>query len=734
MRWSDLIGLTVGQYRVIKEIGRGGAARVFRAYDEAGLRTVALKVLPIETDDRAAFMRRFERETKVIRTLDHPNIVQVYDSGETDEFVYIVLRLLEGGTLRQRIATQRLSTQQACQYMIQIAHALHHAHQLGIIHRDVKPSNMLLDVEQPGHILLSDFGTAKILHALALTRTGATVGTPEYMSPEQAEGRDVDQRSDIYSLGCALYETLAGRPPFVGANSVSILYQQVHSQATYIRSYNTDVPPQLWTVLRSCLAKRPEERYGAARILADELQPFADGLIQPTPVPWRNPVTKRLSMDDLGNAPSRPLRDPFVTPDTLMPPPFTPAPTAVTPEMPGSPNGLLPGQHAGQFGPSAPGQVGGSVGPLPMRLDGERAQTSRPISGQRGGARTTLRLPTNRDGSRGSGLLSGALTSEEGRALAAFEAQNYGEQTPTQRHTSAGVHADAYQTLPTPTPGQRAQTSAPLTRGATSRPMDGAVARGATSRPMDGTVARGATSRPMDGTVARGATSRPMGASQYASNSAGRPATTSKPRDMGGSWNDDIPDSWTPRPAGKRRRSRLALISSMTVAALLIVVALGLGGIRLFAQQGAHSQLTLHPTATSAPPTATPTTALPTVTATPNAQQALNSQAAHAFRAITLTPASDGSCASGAMTTAFGDGSPVYVNLCMANVTPPGPVTVEVRQNGAVVRTLIAYLYVNAGSVYTQGHTLNPGSYDMLVTMQINGKQATAQDISFTVK
>ena len=279
-----MIGRTIGQYRITDDLALGSAARIFRAYDEALLRPVALKIAPIETVDRVSFMSRYERAKEVMRTLDHPNIMHVYDAGETDEFVYLALRLVEGGTLRQRIATQRMSTQVACRYMVQIAHALHHAHQQHILHGDVKPSKMLLGVEQPGHILLTGFGSMKLLRER--TEREAIVSAPEYMSPEQAQGHEIDQRSDIYSLGCTLHEALAGRPPFVGATSVSLLYQQVYAQPTYIRCYNLEVPRELWKVLSACLAKQPEDRYDTAEQLAEELQPFADGLIQAPSALW----------------------------------------------------------------------------------------------------------------------------------------------------------------------------------------------------------------------------------------------------------------------------------------------------------------------------------------------------------------------------------------------------------------------------------------------------------------
>ncbi|HEX8727003.1 MAG TPA: protein kinase [Ktedonobacterales bacterium] len=713
MRWSDLIGMRVDQYQVIEEIGRGGAARVFRALDDTQPQQVAFKVLPIETDDRQSFMQRFKREAEVIQQLSHPNIVPVYGAGETDEFVYLALRLLEGGTLRQRIASERLTTQDVCQYMIQIALALSHAHRLGIIHRDVKPSNMLLDAAQPGKILLTDFGTAKIQNAAGLTKTGATVGTPEYMSPEQAEGREVDQRSDIYSMGCALYEALAGRPPFMGNTSLSVLYQQVHAQPTYIRSYNSEAPRELWTVLRKCLAKRPEERYGSAEHLAEALQPFAEGLIQPTPAPWHEPQISRSALSGLLETPSRPLHQ-----SSALTPPALEGLGVMPPGM----NGVN-GQSAG--------------GPIPLYLEGERAPNSRPTLGPRG-PKPTVRLPVS---SGRSGLLSASgpnasLADEQRQAVSDFAAQLDAEERMARSATSGlrqtarpappTTPFDAYPTIPTPVTPTRAPSSQPY-RSATSGPI-----RSAASGPLHARTGGPApTARPSH-------TSGPLSGRPWddwgdvgyrAPNSSAMRGSTSVPVNM-----DSLRAGINPRTLGRRklRRKAPALVAAAALAVLLVVgVGLGMGGMKLFARQSAPGTPTPHQTATLAP-TATATAAQPTVTATPNPQVALNHQAASAFRAITIASFSDGSCSSANAATQFS--GLVFINLCMARGSAPGPVTVQVRQNGAVVRTLISNLHPSSGASYTQGHTLSAGSYDMLVTMQINGKQAVAADIAFTVR
>ncbi|HEV2461118.1 MAG TPA: serine/threonine-protein kinase, partial [Ktedonobacterales bacterium] len=273
MAWNDLIGTQLGQYTIIEELGRGGSSRVYRAHDANLGRDVAIKVIQNDSDDRVGFVRRFQRELQAVAKLDHPNIVPVYDQGETQDFVYLVMQCVNGGTFRQRLGAP-LPVREAAMAACQMAQALHHAHTHGIIHRDVKPSNMLVDSEDPNHLLLTDFGIAKLQGMRGLTRTGTTIGTPEYMSPEQAEGKDIDPRADIYSLGCVIYESLTGRPPFVGSTPVSVLYQQVHSRPPYLRGFNPQAPRELVHIIEQALAKQPEERFGTADAFAEALAPF----------------------------------------------------------------------------------------------------------------------------------------------------------------------------------------------------------------------------------------------------------------------------------------------------------------------------------------------------------------------------------------------------------------------------------------------------------------------------
>jgi serine/threonine protein kinase len=282
MNWNELIGRQLGRYLLVEEIGVGGSSRVYRGKDTESEREVAVKVLPNDAEDRVGFVRRFEREVQVVAQLSHPNIVAIYDSGKADDVVYLVMQLVRGGTLRSRLG-RPLPVPEATAAIVQMAFALHHAHLRGIIHRDVKASNMLVSADDTRHLLLSDFGIAKLHGMRGLTKSGTTIGTPEYMSPEQAEGKEIDPRADVYSLGCVLYEALSGRPPFIGATPVSVLYQQVHSRPAYLRGLNADVPRELSRLLDQALAKRPEERFGTAERFAEALLPFAEGALPPLP-------------------------------------------------------------------------------------------------------------------------------------------------------------------------------------------------------------------------------------------------------------------------------------------------------------------------------------------------------------------------------------------------------------------------------------------------------------------
>ena len=260
-----------GRYQVESEIGRGGNARIFLARDPEG-RQVALKILHPELLVSVA-ADRFLREIKLASRLSHPHIARLLDSGERDWLVYYVMDFVDGQTLRERLDSSRqLSIAETLRIATDLLDALDHAHQQGIIHRDVKPATVVLSAR--GAILL-DFGMARAVVASGsdqLTRSGIAVGTSTYMSPEQITAvTDIDHRCDIYSLGCVLYECLAGQAPFVHRNEAVVLQLHLTQPAPDVRSLRGDTPPELATAIAKAMAKTPNERWRSAAEMRETL-------------------------------------------------------------------------------------------------------------------------------------------------------------------------------------------------------------------------------------------------------------------------------------------------------------------------------------------------------------------------------------------------------------------------------------------------------------------------------
>ncbi len=258
-------------------LGQGGFAAVFRARDLSLNRDVAVKVLDLELAPSPTLAERFVREAQTIARLEHPHIVPIYKVGRHEDVLYIIMRCIDGASLRQLLAQQRrLSAGDAARIARQVADALAYAHSRDIVHRDIKPDNILLD--RSGHVLVTDFGIAKAAQAATtaqLTTEGMVIGTPQYMSPEQAAGDKVDGRSDIYSLGIVLYQMLTGFPPFDGESSASILAKQLTQDPAPIRRDRPDVTDELALVLDRMLEKEPGARFQTAaevsRALVDAL-------------------------------------------------------------------------------------------------------------------------------------------------------------------------------------------------------------------------------------------------------------------------------------------------------------------------------------------------------------------------------------------------------------------------------------------------------------------------------
>jgi serine/threonine-protein kinase len=268
---SELIGRRIGPYEVREQIGQGGMATVYRAYQTSLNRYVAIKVLPTWMAQDSQFVQRFRQEALAAGGLRHPNILAILDAGTFEGQHYIVMDYVSGGTLADHFRRNALSPDQAGDLIAQVADALDYAHRRGIVHRDIKPSNILMD--EDGRPLLADFGIAQAMGSgPRLTQTNTSVGTPEYMSPEQSQGERVDGRSDIYSLGIVLYQMLTGRVPFQSTTPVATLYQVVHEPPPPPRLLNPAIPAYLESIVLRCLAKQPEQRFATAKELADALR------------------------------------------------------------------------------------------------------------------------------------------------------------------------------------------------------------------------------------------------------------------------------------------------------------------------------------------------------------------------------------------------------------------------------------------------------------------------------
>ena len=267
---DSLVGTTLGQYEIREKIGQGGMAHVFKGYQPGLDRFVAIKVLSPAMAEEEGFAERFQREARSIARLQHPNILQVHDFGQQGRYYYIVMRYVPNSQSLGDLIRAKIPIDQLIKYLVQVSDALNYAHTQGIIHRDVKPSNILVDGEWA---LLSDFGLVKMSEGSSeLTGTGMAMGTPAYMSPEQAAGKDVDHRTDIYALGVILHRVLMGTIPHEATTPLAIALKRSTQPVPLLRTIKPDVPESLEHVTLRALAIQPDERYSTASDFAKALR------------------------------------------------------------------------------------------------------------------------------------------------------------------------------------------------------------------------------------------------------------------------------------------------------------------------------------------------------------------------------------------------------------------------------------------------------------------------------
>jgi serine/threonine protein kinase len=335
------IGENVGPYRVVQQLGQGGMATVYKAYHAALDRYVAMKVLHAAFLEEPKFLARFKREARVVAKLDHPNIVPIYDYPDHKGQPYLVMKFIEGETLKARLARGPLSKQEALDIIEAVGEALGYAHERGILHRDIKPSNILLSPD--GMIYLADFGLARIAESGESTLSSdMMLGTPQYISPEQARGeRQLDEGTDIYSFGVVLYEMVVGRVPFSADTPFSIIHDHIYTPLPMPRSVNPRVPEAAERVLLKALAKERRDRFHTVGEMVSAFRAaVAESTLEQIPdlraITATTPAT-RPGTPEGATARAADVAVPLPTPAPIQPPPTAPA-TFTPPPLPTSPS------------------------------------------------------------------------------------------------------------------------------------------------------------------------------------------------------------------------------------------------------------------------------------------------------------------------------------------------------------------------------------------------------------
>jgi serine/threonine protein kinase len=275
---TSLIGRVLGKYQITETLGRGGMAEVYKAYQESLDRYVAVKVMHSFLAEEQNFLTRFKREARAMAALNHNNIVVVHDFDVQDGLYYIAMEFVSGGTLKDRLAHlndagERLPLDQVVRLVLEVAAALTYAHERDMVHRDIKPGNIMLDSE--GHAVLTDFGIAKIMSGPTVTATGAMIGTPAYMSPEQGLGRPGDERSDLYALGVLFYHMATGRLPYEADTPLAVVLKHVNEPVPEPDDLDGEMPKPIWDVIIKAMAKDPDDRFQTARELSAKLRTAA---------------------------------------------------------------------------------------------------------------------------------------------------------------------------------------------------------------------------------------------------------------------------------------------------------------------------------------------------------------------------------------------------------------------------------------------------------------------------
>jgi serine/threonine protein kinase len=285
---SSLLGQRIGLYQIISQLGAGGMGEVYLAHDSRLGRRVALKILPSSFIRDEQRLRRFQQEARAATALNHPNIITMFDFGEVDSIHFIATEYVEGDTLRAALSSRKMMLVQAIDIAVQVASALAAAHQAGIVHRDIKPENVMLRPD--GYVKVLDFGLAKLtqapqsrdeMEALTLamdTDPGTVMGTASYMSPEQARGKSVDARTDIFSLGVVLYEMVAGRAPFEGETASDVIAAILGKEPSPIARHEPDASPELQWIVTKSLRKQKDERYQTINEMLSDLKDLKQGL------------------------------------------------------------------------------------------------------------------------------------------------------------------------------------------------------------------------------------------------------------------------------------------------------------------------------------------------------------------------------------------------------------------------------------------------------------------------